>query len=431
MHMQKRSLLVPMVAAVIVALAAGCGASSVKASMDAPPAADAAVPPPAADAAVPPPAADAAVPPPAADAAVPLSDGTAPDRAPDLAPDTASGPGVFATTGDMLEPRESHAAVLLANGRVLIVGGHNDSGYLASAELYDPATGAFTATGAMTTDRDVPTATLLASGLVYVAGGSTMKTDGGTNPYLRSAELYDPAAGTFTATDTMHFNRQRPSATLLDNGKVLVAGGYGGPDATKSFELYDPATGTSSEYVRSGGLMSGPRYGHTAVRLANSQVLIVCGTGTYDNRTTELYDPVSNTFARTGELTTPRTACTATLLGDERVLVTSAGTATDSAELFDPQSGTFTATGAMTLARAYPTAASLPSGKVLVAGGTDGTVALQAAETYDPATGTFTATASMHQARLGHTATTLANGKVLIAGGYDGSSHLAGAELYF
>ena len=130
-------------------------------------------------------------------------------------------------------------------------------------------------------------------------------------------------------------------------------------------------------------------------------------------------------------MTTPRTACTATLLGDERVLVTSGGTPTDSAEVFDLQSGTFAATGSMTLARAYPTAAALPSGKVLVAGGTDGSVALQAAETYDPATGIFTATGAMHRARQGHTAATLANGKVLVAGGTDGSSPLASAELYF
>jgi large repetitive protein len=366
-------------------------------------------------------------------------DGTAPaedvrgvDRGPDAAvpsPDANAREvlpvAAFTATSDMTEPRQNHAAVLLANGKVLVVGGHNATGVLSSAELYDSSTGRFTPTGRMTSQRDLPTATLLPDGLVYVAGGSITNPDGSVS-YLSTAELYDPTTGAFAAAGGMTFARQRPSATLLDNGKVLIAGGYGGPDATMSAELYDPTTGKST---RTQGHMGGARHDHSATRLASGLVLIVCGNNVYAR--SELYDPASDSFSNGSNLTVDRAVCTATLLADGRVLIAGDQRPRDSAEIFDPRNGSFATTGPMGQARAYPTATILPNGRVLVAGGTDGTAELNSAEVYDPATGTFGEGRWMRAARLGHTATALADGRVLLAGGFDGSNYLASAELYF
>ncbi|MGA7273695.1 MAG: kelch repeat-containing protein, partial [Candidatus Udaeobacter sp.] len=128
-------------------------------------------------------------------------------------------PFTFGNTGSLTTAREQHTATLLPNGQVLVAGGEGTSGYLSSAELYDPASGTWTATGSLTTARDLHTATLLPNGQVLVAGGI------GTSVDLSSAELYDPASGTWTATGSLTTARFEHTATLLPNGKVLVAGG--------------------------------------------------------------------------------------------------------------------------------------------------------------------------------------------------------------
>jgi hypothetical protein len=164
-----------------------------------------------------------------------------------------------------------HTATQLQDGRVLIVGGAltSASDPVATAEVYDPATGTFTMTGAMATAREQHTATLLADGRVLIVGGTTSTGTGDLHP-TATVEVYDPSTGSFSVTGSMAEARTFHTATLLPNGKVLVAGGG---DENSTAEVYDPATGAFST---TGGMEIG-RSGHTATLLPNGSVLVAGG----------------------------------------------------------------------------------------------------------------------------------------------------------
>jgi WD40 repeat protein len=230
----------------------------------------------------------------------------------------------------------------------------------------------------------------------------------------------------------MQIARASHTATLLNTGKVLIAG-WGNATA----ELFDPATGI---FGPTGSMLSA-RVSHTATLLNTGKVLLTGGIqGAPPNTTvlaeSELYDPGAGTFSQTlSSLATAREWHTASLLPDGKVLVTgglnSAGNAIASVELFDPSSQGFTlAKGNMETARAFHTSTALKDGTVLVTGGDDGTAPLGTAEVYDPTTGVFSPTGSMGTARQSHTATLLSDGKVLVIGGANGIGALATAERY-
>jgi len=170
----------------------------------------------------------------------------------------------------MATGRTNGTATLLQNGKVLLAGGWAaGSSPVALAELYDPGTGKFTQTGSMTVGRDGHTATLLTNGQVLVAGG--YPNTGNAND-TASAELYDPHSGSFSATGSMADGRDRHSATLLLDGRVLVAGGVHMPGANTA-ELFDPASGTFSP----AGTMATRGVLHTATLLSDGRVLVAGG----------------------------------------------------------------------------------------------------------------------------------------------------------
>jgi hypothetical protein len=151
---------------------------------------------------------------------------------------SGAGAGSFAPTGDMAAMREGAAAAPLPDGRVLVAGGYDGATFLKSAEVFNPATNAFTAVNNMAAMRDGAAAAPLPDGRVLVAGGYYYD---GADHYLKSAELYDPATGTFSATGDMATMREGAAAAPLPDGRVLVAGGFDGATFLKSAELFSLA----------------------------------------------------------------------------------------------------------------------------------------------------------------------------------------------
>jgi hypothetical protein len=340
----------------------------------------------------------------------------------------------FTSTGGLSTGRYGQTATLLNNGTVLIVGGYDVNGnQLASAELYNPATGAFTATGSLNTARGNFTATLLDGGAVLIAGGM----DSNAN-LLGSAELYNPATGSFTFTGSLANARASHTATLLSNGRVLLAGsGDSAGNVLASAELYDPSSGT---FIPTGSLNTA-RALPTATLLNNGNVLVLGGAGTGGVlASAELYSPATGTFTVTGSLNTARATHTATLLNNGMVLVAGGedvnGNTFASAELYNPATQTFALTGNMNVARGADSATLLTNGLVLVEGGFGNMPVdmMASAELYDPVAGTFVQTGSLNVARQSDTATLLASGLVLVAGGFNDSANnlrgLSDSELY-
>jgi hypothetical protein len=352
----------------------------------------------------------------------------------------------FVATGSMHTARMDATATLLKNGRVLIAGGSNTVGshglIFASAELYDPATGKFTTTGSMSIRRTDHTATLLKDGRVLIAGGYTCSSSAAcsSGPFqeVASAEIYNPKTGKFSPTGSMTAPRAYGTATLLLDGKVLMAQG----DRTAWAELYDP---TSGRFVRTSKQLDFVQA--TTTLLPDGRVLLA---GQAIRATTAaIYDEASGKFTDISAKIAPCATSVATYQGyaverigpiaaavlkDGRVLLFDTGYL----ETYDPTSGACTDAGFISPNAQWegPTATLLKDGRVLFAGGAfESDVAMEqitaAAVLYDPVSGSHVAIPLL-AARLAHTATLLANGSVLIAGGInenDDGKPLASAEL--
>jgi len=304
-----------------------------------------------------------------------------------------SGSGSFGATGSMGTARYGAVAAPLPDGRVLVAGGYNDDGgghYLTSAETFNPSTNLFSSAGigAMSTPRRGAVAAPLPDGRVLVAGGSY---DDGTEHFLASAEVFDPATGAFTPVNDMTVARVRAAAAPLPDGRVLVAGGNNGSDRLSSAEVFTPSTGDFTPV----GDMGADRAREAAAPLPDGRVLVAGGAAG------------------------PNAA------------------ALQSAEVFNPSTNSFSSAGigAMGTARRAPAAAPLPDGRVLLAGGSNGDFGenyLASAEVFDPSTNSFSSAGigSLGVVRTGAVAAPLRDGRVLVAGGYDGSTRFSSAEIF-
>lgn len=335
---------------------------------------------------------------------------------------SAQSSGTFASVSDMTVPRNLPAAVLLPNGKVLIIGASTIQGSLSSAELYDPATHNFLPTGNMAFARGAgQTATLLLDGRILVSGGSFF-------PKI-PAEIYDPQTGTFSVAAMPLAARVFGCiATLLPNGNIFFLGGQLRLDQDPAAEIYDIETqtfrATSSSPIF-------PRNGAAVAMLKTGRLLITGGeifsSGVFGTTATaELYDPAADNFSLTSSMARPRFVPTASPLADGRVLIVGGGSGLNLvSEIYDPLTGKFQDTGAISVFRQTHTATVLPNGNVLIAGGGAN------AEVYDVATGIFSPSIPMITSRISHAAVLLNDGTVLITGGLDLTNNfLSRAELF-
>ena len=348
--------------------------------------------------------------------------------------------------GTMAQARSLATATVLQDGRVLVVAGFSrdtgDTG-LASAELWDPATRAFTPAGSLDRPRIGHAAALLNDGRVLIVGGEDLRIG-----HQLPAEVWDPASGSFQEIGSMPALRSGLTATTLLDGRVLIVGRDAClvpqrkddigltrcPGASASTVLWDP----------SGTWQVGPspleeRQWHTATRLQDGRVLLVGNESwSLDSpESAEVYDPATDAFTRVGEpLDYISGSQTATLLQDGRVLITGGDTSDPNgdpryvgplrtAETWDPATGQFSRAGTMDIGRRAHQAVLLPDGRVLVVGGsTERTATFHdpgtaTTEIWDPATNAFTAGPELAGPRAQPALVALPDGVLVIGGDAD------------
>jgi hypothetical protein len=243
---------------------------------------------------------------------------------------------------------------------------------------------------------------------------------------LSDAKIYDPSTQTCATAPSMPFARQRHTLTLLPSGKVLAAGGFSdanGFTPSANAVLFDPSASASGAWTALADMRQA-RGGHTATLLNDGRVLVFNGrdTGQAEGDYIEYFDPATNTWSAVATLASLGTTRSATLLSDGRVFFTTGGSNTDCDSalpsfILDPASNALTGLGG-TAVRCFATTTLLASGKVLIVGGFNAPATFFAtAELFDPAANTFTPTPPLTSARFTHTATLLGTGEVLVAGG--------------
>lgn len=353
--------------------------------------------------------------------------------------------GVWQPTGPLNQARDGATATLLLDGTVLVAGGEGPrSGdpftILKSAERFDPKTGGFERTGDMGSTRIAHAALRLADGRVLIFGGLNL-----SGVALATVEVFDPATGVFTSHGRLTVARIGATVTLLSDGRVLVVGGaaVAGGKRRETAELYDPATGASMPT----GSMAGPRAEHAAIGLPDGRVLILAGNTTpayQGTRPVEIYDPATGTFTVHGEIAERSGRQTATLLPDGRILITGGFyrptpdapvEALATAEIYDPRTGQSQGITPLSRPRYWHVAVALQDGGVLLLGGCDvfkDGPATESVERVDPISGQVSASEPMAVPRGQPGAVLLQAGRVLVFGGFPawGEAPTTHAEVY-
>ncbi len=333
----------------------------------------------------------------------------------------------FGTAAEMKVARELHAAVTLRDGRVLVMGGHGtgegtiNAVVYKFAEVYDPVADEWTQTEQMAGHRYDLGAVVLEDGRVLAAGGV-----GTSNWAVGTAEIWDPKTGTWAVAADMNDPRERMAAVLLPDGRAMFIGG-----TTQNFsqlasaEIFDPATGTWTQTAD----MALARVQHTATLLRDGRVLVV-GGGKVDPpyfKSAEIYDPGTDTWESVPDMSVGRASHTATLLSDGAVLVVGGRGKRQTAEIYDPKLNGWVSAGQTVEPRSEATATLLPNGEVLVTGGVGNRITT---EIFNPSDGSWRPAGDMADARYRHVATTLGDGTVLIIGGLGLDRFLAGTETF-
>jgi hypothetical protein len=317
--------------------------------------------------------------------------------------------GTFADGGTLAYFHYDGVGVMMPSGRVNVFGGNDQTTSTPQIEISDDATPSWSTAQPAATPRADAAAVTLPDGTLFVAGGRSGAT---LSTALASAERYQPSIGSWLPAGALSVARSGATATLLPDGKVLVAGGWlANGAASSAVDLYDPATKTWSPT----GSMSVGHAWHAAVLLAGGKVLVVGGGTGSSQRVVEEYNPGSGLWARLPDLAQLRARPKAVLLKNNRVLVVGGGAAP--AEEYDPVAETWTTVGALSVARDQPAATLLPSGFVLVSGGTVAGAPVATSELYNPATQMFGAPLPMAAPRAGHVQVVLRSGLVLASGG--------------
>jgi hypothetical protein len=304
----------------------------------------------------------------------------------------------------------NHTATRLQDGRVLIAGGWQRvppdtmSAVSAAAFIFNPEDRTITPTGSMTHPRTDHRAVLLRDGRVLVVGGLGQPAQtGGAMPGVQEAEIFDPVAGSWSSAGAMLDTRWGHSATLLEcpasqpacvwGGKVLVFGGWTDTWPMVVGELFNPAA-VANRFIAVPGPSDGTRSYHAAVLLADGRVFLSGGWAVGAAgmlATTHFYDPATNTIAPGPDLAGPRVVHAAVRLNDDTVILAGGEIRDDdfptaSIERFNPATNTISGAGSMGTLRRQPEAVVLQNGRVVVSGGYSGWSRTQAQslEVWDP-----------------------------------------------